>query len=194
MLEKPRNLTLDTVKRLFSEAGLPLPPIPSNLAPQLQPLKEWVFGTRFDTPDPYDFDWYVREYLSNAIAEDYLVFGHDGHGINSYALHYYLVRGPLAVFDQLAWGGVYTTNNLALDLIKTHFVQLQDMIEALDTALDRGLLDPNERFILVLSDFSTSRWTRTNAPLLDNLEWKTEPNSLLTLLSAVIEAQKILEP
>src|SRR5437870_3386527 len=110
MFNKPNSATLAQAKKLFTGAGLPLPPIPMELAKQLHPPKEWVFGTRFDTPSPYAMDWYVREYLENGVSEDYLIFGHDGHGLNSYAMHYYLVRGPLAIFDQLAWGGIYNTN------------------------------------------------------------------------------------
>ena len=34
---------------------------------------------------------------------DYLLLGHAGHGIQSYAIHYYVVRGPLALFLQIGW-------------------------------------------------------------------------------------------
>ena len=38
---------------------------------------------------------------------EYALLAHDGHGINSYAIHYYLVWRSLNLFLQLPWGGVY---------------------------------------------------------------------------------------
>ena len=39
--------------------------------------------------------------------EDYVLLAHAGHGVNSYAIHVFVVHGPLALFLQVPWGGVY---------------------------------------------------------------------------------------
>jgi hypothetical protein len=39
---------------------------------------------------------------------DHVAFSHAGHAINSYALNYQLVDGPLAVIAQVGWGGGYS--------------------------------------------------------------------------------------
>ena len=41
-------------------------------------------------------------------VDDFVAVSHAGHGANSYALSYFLVDGPLALFLQTAWGGVFT--------------------------------------------------------------------------------------
>jgi len=57
--------------------------------------------------DMYMFDRYVDEALAGPV-DDYLAISHAGHGVNSYGLNYHLVCGPLALFTQNSWGGVYT--------------------------------------------------------------------------------------
>lgn len=180
-------------RQRFASANLPFPYIPSELLNQLVVCSEWVFGTRTDTPGPYSIDWFVDEFLSGAVKADYLLFGQDGHGMNSYAMHYHLVHGPLALFDQLAWGGVYTDNQLAIELMAAHFAQIEGLIQRLDQALGRGLLLPGEYFVVVMSDFYGSRWARLQPGLLKNkIEWQPEADGLLTLLSALLAVHRLL--
>lgn len=172
----------------FEGANLAFPPIPNDLVNDLRVLGDWVFGTRTDAPGPYNIQWFIDELLEDRVPQDYVIFGHAGHGMNSYAMHYHLVRGPLAIFDQMAWGGVYMDNELQTELIDTHFSQIQDMIEALDEAQRRRLIPPDEQFIVILSDFYGSRWARRSQGLFWN-----HGHSLSVLLDAVIAAQQIVE-
>ena len=52
----------------------------------------------------YMFEDYISEALIGT-APDYVAFCHAGHGMNSYAINYHLVDGPLALFVQAPWGG-----------------------------------------------------------------------------------------
>jgi hypothetical protein len=190
----PSRITaLTAARQRFEGAGLPLPPVPADLAPELHVQSEWVFSTRQDTVRPYNLKWYVDEYLSGAVPADYLVFGHDGTGINSYAIHYLLVRGPLATFDQIAWGGPYIDNEAAIEQMKTIWVQTGDMIAALEEARSLELIRPDERFILVLSDFHGSRWIRHAGTPTEPLPWRYARTPLMALLDAVVEAQEIVK-
>jgi hypothetical protein len=94
---------LQQSKKLYRANGLPFPPIPAELAQQVMRISEWVYGTRADVSSPYLTEAYFRE-LNEGVEKDYVVFGHAGHGITSYGLHFHLVWGPLALFLQHAWG------------------------------------------------------------------------------------------
>src|SRR5688572_5088714 len=109
-MDKTRRPSVGVRKaeRILADAGLMLPPIPSRFANQLRTVEEWCFATREINPMAmYMFDDYVKEALLGT-APDYLAFCHAGHGINSYAINYHLVDGPLALFAQAPWGGLYS--------------------------------------------------------------------------------------
>ena len=84
--------------------GLELPFVPLELARRFRRRRPWCFASRQVRPSPYRFEHYVGE--GDAVS-DYCLIAHAGHGVNSHALHYYLVRGPLRLFLQIQWGGVY---------------------------------------------------------------------------------------
>lgn len=150
---------LEEAKQLFAQEGLAFPYIPSPMSNNLEKLSEWVYGTRTDTPNPYDLFWFVTEVATQPV-EDYLLFGHAGHGINSYAMHYYLVRRSLAVFLQISWGGAYTDKEQATQELASYFAQTEDIIRAVEKQGQQKRFQPNERLIVVVSDFSGSRWMR----------------------------------
>ena len=89
-------------KQRFTGAGLVLPPIPANLAPRLKERAEWRFSTKLLTLSPYAFEEYVRDGTRKGVRDSF-VLAHAGHGVNSYALHYYLAQKPLRLFLQVGW-------------------------------------------------------------------------------------------
>ena len=101
-----RGLTgIEKARELFRQAGLAFPTIPKQLAARLKERGEWLFSTREVKISPYNLDDYVRE--SHDAPGDYAVLCHSGYGVNSYAIQYYLVYGPVRMFLFLGWGGVY---------------------------------------------------------------------------------------
>ncbi len=97
----------DEMRRRFVEAGLSEPPVPAAVEPALQSPEEWLFATReMDPVDMYLFEPYLIEVLA-APVEDYFALSHAGHGTNSFAINYQLVFGPIALFAQVPWGGIY---------------------------------------------------------------------------------------
>jgi len=89
---------------LFRTEGLELPFVPPELARRFRQRDRWCFASRQVRVSPYKFEHYVDE--TDAVS-DYVLIAHAGHGVNSYAIHYYLVHGLLRLFLQIHWGGVY---------------------------------------------------------------------------------------
>ena len=151
LTEQP--VTSETVAWRFKQAGLAPPPIPDGLAPRLRAYGEWVFST-FDPPaPPYDVFRYLAE-LGADDAEDGLLIAHDGHGVISWALHYYLLNGPLACFLQLPWGGAMSDGAADAERIATAFEHVN--------ALCAARLPENET-LCVVDAFDLRFWTRTRA-------------------------------
>ena len=159
--------TILTIKKRFQEAALALPPIPVSLAPQLQERRDWCFSTKPLILSPYAFDDFVREGI-RPDAPDSLVLAHAGHGVNSYALHYYLVQHPLRVFLQLAWGGAYD-DAAAKERVNRCFELARRLVAALDQVRQAGRFQPGARFIVVASDFYGGYWLKPGEGLPERL-------------------------
>jgi hypothetical protein len=65
-------------------------------------------------------------------ATDYVAVNHSGHGVNSYAITYQLVYRGLAIFTQVAWGGIYTDNAAAARRLADVFDSCQNLIRLVD--------------------------------------------------------------
>jgi hypothetical protein len=98
---------IEEMRRVFREARLGTPPVPAVMGSLVEKRAPWAYATRdIDPMGMYMFRDYLHEVLSGPV-EDYMAVSHAGHGANSYAVSYHLVMGPLAVFAQTGWGGVY---------------------------------------------------------------------------------------
>ncbi|NAS26575.1 hypothetical protein GT755_33475 [Herbidospora sp. NEAU-GS84] len=130
---------MDTMRRTFDADGLAPPPIPVPLRPRLREQQPWVFTTRDIDPDRmYRFDTarehnYLHEALSDPV-EDYVAVSHAGHGVNSFSINYFLVYGPVMVFAQALWGGVYTDRAKTTEAVGAMFRQCAELIETVDAA------------------------------------------------------------
>ena len=88
--------------------------------------------------------------------EDYALLCHSGHGINSYALQYYLVHDSLQMFLHLGWGGVYMDAQAEAAKIQECFSLADEIILA---AKPVGRLVAGNRLTIVASDFYGSNWS-----------------------------------
>jgi hypothetical protein len=112
----------DEARALFADAGLGKPPIPVAFEGQLRKVRQWHYDTR-DAPaniSPYHYNLHV-DAARRTDAPTSLVLAHAGHGVNSYAISYYLVLGSVRILLQLAWGGVYMNNGNAGRRIRSLF-------------------------------------------------------------------------
>lgn len=139
----------------FASAGLWFPAIPERLAAWLTQRDTWLFASRPVNEWPYALAAYTEEFDKGGVS-DYVLLAHAGHGVNSYALHYYLVLGDAGLFVQLPWGGVYMDEQACRDNIHACF-QLMDRIVPLLEG--RGGPRPGGRLKVVASDFYGSHWS-----------------------------------
>jgi hypothetical protein len=129
---------MTSMRRAFEDSGLHAPPIPAALESRLVEQEPWCWTTRAISPmDMYMFREYPADALSGC-AEDYVAVCHAGHGVNSYAISYHLLLGPLAVFVQVAWGGVYGSADEDAAEVRDRFAKVGRLIEL---AID---VDPDE--------------------------------------------------
>ncbi len=113
----------------LTEASLPLPPLPAELAWDLERRDAWFWSTRdLDRSQLYDPELLIRE--ATHPVPDYLALAHVGHGMNSYFLTYQLVSGPLALFAQVAWGGALTVEEAEVKQVRLTFEAIASLLAA----------------------------------------------------------------
>lgn len=160
-------------RALFKETGLRFPVLPKKLALTLRERDKWLYSTRPIDISPYFLKFYVYE-ASTTAMDDYAVLSHSGHGVNSYAIQYYLIHGPLKLFLFLGWGGIYTDNQRATVKINECF-DLADMLTK--AAIDK--LGSDSQLMVVASDFYISYWSPHKKSSMVNLEWNKTPRQVL---------------
>ncbi len=145
---------IEKAERLFRDAGLGFPSVPSELAAQLKERDRWLFSTRPLKMSPYNLQHYVHE-AEQPDIENYAVLCHSGHGANSYAIQYYLVQGPLHMFLHLGWGGVHMDAKASAAEIRDCFSMADQVVAA---AQEVGRFQAGEHLTVVGSDFYGSYW------------------------------------
>jgi hypothetical protein len=146
---------LEKARKLFCEAGLSFPKIPESFAAQFKELDNWLFSTREISTSPYLLNYYVAEFDRTQI-KDYVVLAHTGHGVNSYALQYYVVCANLGMFLHLGWGGVYAEPEADKAVIRESFSLADKILLAAETV---GRFKNNGRMKIVACDFDDSHWS-----------------------------------
>jgi len=176
---------LDQAKEAFAEQNLPFPPLPQALAERLQAFGNSVFTTRELDYGPYGLEAFSGSLLAGEPTDDYAVLGFDGHGINSWAVHYYLVQGPIALFIQIEWGGAYTDADEARQRVQTAFEWAGALQPALDAAASQGKIPAGTRLAAVYSDFAPSGWTWWK-PGESEYDWHSEGDVITEAGNAVV--------
>src|SRR5665811_378711 len=70
---------------------------------------------------------YAREVVKGQ-PSDYLAVSHAGHGANSYSINYQILVGPLALFAQTLWGGVYLDNAMASEMVIAQLTAIEPLV------------------------------------------------------------------
>jgi hypothetical protein len=148
----PAHDGIEEPRALFRGADLDLPPVSRELARHFKRRDERCFSSRAIKRSPYLIDDYIVE-CSTGRPNDYVLLAHAGHGVNSYALHCYLVQAPLELFLQVAWGGAYTDMTKATADANECFRLAGEFLDAGRGALRRGRLSAQDRLMAVASSF-----------------------------------------
>ncbi len=167
---------IEKARQLFRDAGLAFPTIPEELAEQLKEHGRWLFSTRPLDVLPYDLQHYLHE-VEVSQVKDYAVLSHGGHGVNSYAIQYYLVQGSLRMFLHLGWGGVYMDRGEAAATIRDCF-SMADKIASLAQTI--GRFQAGKQLTVVGSDFYGSYWLPPGKRRQRNYEGSKGPLKVLT--------------
>ena len=139
------------IEATFGHHRLPLWPIPDRFRPGLRRPDDWLWTTRaIDPMEMYLFRRYPAEATDPSIA-DYLAISHAGHGVNSYALSYHLVMGPLGLFAQVLWGGVYADDEMARANLERQATLMRELIPLAEDASNEW--DGRRRLIVAESAF-----------------------------------------
>jgi hypothetical protein len=155
---------VEHAQRTFEKAGLVLPVVPEDLVPRFKLRGDWDWATHMRISAPYrSSGFHLAALLGLLPAEfqktfripesDYLVIGHGGHGVNSYALSYYLVRGPLALFIDAMWGGAYTNNELRAQEWNAIGADIRTIVNACEGPSERP-----PRIIVCAEDGTENNW------------------------------------
>jgi len=139
-------------RELFESAGLLLPHVPGPLLPTFHRIDQWLYGSRdIDFWDMYSFWKYPLEALLGD-APEYVAIGHVGHGVNSYAITYQLVCGPVACFVQSAWGGIYMDSKVATAATRDALRKCSQLASLIEDVADSG-----RRLLVMDGDFNEIR-------------------------------------
>jgi hypothetical protein len=149
------NGALSKASRLYRDAGLHLPPVPRELADRLQELAEWQYASA--PVEPSDRANFVA-LAGDAAAVPEVGFGHVGHGIASWWLCYRLIRGPLAVFLRVSYGGVYTDNEAAGSFFNATVERIEELIVLADAARAAGRIGAGKRLAVLVDFVEGSGW------------------------------------
>lgn len=123
---------------------------------QVGPADGWCWSTREIEPiEMYLFRRYPRQAM-RAPIKDYVAVSHAGHGVNSFSINYHLVYGPLALFAQSGWGGVYMDPEQSTARVNEQLSQCAELVALVDDLKDSVVLFPG-RLIALESTFRVVR-------------------------------------
>jgi hypothetical protein len=151
---RPPASGYDDLVRTFREWELATPPVPAELRPRLRRPDDLPLWTTRDI-DPMEM-YFLRTYPGEVFqgpVDDYLAVSHAGHGINSYGLNVHLVLGPLAVFAQDGFGGVYMDAARCREEIAATMEGLGRLLDRLPTPREGVPGIDRSRIVLLWSGF-----------------------------------------
>ena len=157
-LDDPEQPTPATtaLRDTFARAGLPPPPLPELFAPLLQVFAPWWFGTR-RTRGLYQYGGQLLAEADDPQVLDYLIVGHAGHGVNSYALHYFVRLGPLLLVLEIDAGGAYNNPETTRRTATEAFVAAATLLAAVPQLTRRGV--PRAGLRVAVSTLRNSSWS-----------------------------------
>ena len=167
---------------------LPVPPIPVEMESSLTLITPNLLASSRLPAEPWNINLWLTA-LEQFNVQDMVVYGIDGFGVNSHALHYYLVRPHLAVFLQYPFGGIYQepANLEEVEGMLARISALDCLVDDLSDALFEG----QDKLVVVNSGFAGTHlgildsenqhinWLPVNSSLLDHVEiWLSDQVAL----------------
>lgn len=145
----------------YQENGLRLPPVPRELADELDEFVDWHWGN--ENLNLEDRDGFVQA-AHQPGGESEVAFGHVGHGVSSWWLCYRLKLDAVAIFVRLAYGGVYEDAAETVPAINETTEALEDLIPAAAAAKAAGRFRRGHRLIVVVDEKRNGFWEIAGGP------------------------------
>ncbi len=134
---------------------------PTLCAQMCAPLMAIFLVPREDLPGLYNLLPAAEEAAAQT-CDDYVYYGSAGRGMQSNALYYALVEGPLALFLELAWKrNVYGDDAAIVAVARAEWAR----VDQLRAEMDRHAWAPGERLVIMASDFTGTMWARLPHPI-----------------------------
>lgn len=163
--------------RAFLEAeGLPFPPMPGPMIAKLSEIDPHIFATRAFEDTPYDIEVFQNAALGTEPIDDYALIGVDGHGFNSWALHYFLVENGFALFLQLPWGGAFGDPEKARANIASAFDWARGVQDHVRKARAAGQIPEGWRLVVVMSRYAGSGFGWVSPSEERDVQWTATPD------------------
>eukprot|EP01122_Echinamoeba_exundans_P000738 TRINITY_DN10670_c0_g1_i1.p1 TRINITY_DN10670_c0_g1~~TRINITY_DN10670_c0_g1_i1.p1 ORF type:complete len:213 (+),score=20.38 TRINITY_DN10670_c0_g1_i1:3-641(+) len=181
------------MRKFFEEkcANMTPPFIPDDLKPFLKLSSPGVW---IADPDDASHSLYrsASEELQNAIKRDeasedsngvrWIAVGHSGHGINSWAMHYYIAYKPLYIMWAMSFGGAYSDANEDSPRVSAGFEVIKKIFERTQLLVKQGKIEMTDCISHETDPFAESRWqvrlkgqvTKEGAYLMHLLEYLNE--------------------
>ncbi|MEM7026244.1 MAG: hypothetical protein AAF637_27250 [Pseudomonadota bacterium] len=182
-MTEAEQLSWQEAVQVFAGEGLPEPPHLSCWPKEVARIGPGIFGNWLPQSRPYELAALLRETLERGPA-DAVVFGIDGHGVQSWAAHMVLRNGPLLIGFQIAASGIYTDQEKSAERLEGAWGMLAD----LDAELARPELAPHlpagKTLVILDSDVVQDRWAWLSGPKAwDAASWHEEmPAAFLGLM------------
>jgi hypothetical protein len=181
---------IQKARQLFAREDLPFPPVPEALLLQLDEAGEGYFATKPIEFGPYNIEVFIKELVDGNAVPDYAVVGFDGHGINSWALHYFLVERDFALFLQLPWGGAYDDTEQSRRSICETFEWASAFQGLIERKRDSGKIPSGYRLVVVSSDFAARQWAwvpPSESRSEKEIPWQSEGDVLNASATSLVE-------
>ena len=181
--------SLDEARAYFADAGLAFPEFPSDFESTIAKQGEKVWGDRPAEPGLYAIDLWADKAVA---GEDFVLFGMDGHGVNSWATHLYVAKGPVAVLSQIRAGGAYMNHDQTAPRVEGAWGLSQSLFKIVAEAARQGKLPSGQRLVVVDTDFAKSRWAWVDPNSSADPAWQTSAN-LPPALSATADIARRMQ-
>ncbi len=169
-------------QKYFQDEGLKLPFIPPDEMPKIAEVADSnaVIGTRQIPQSLYDIEAFAKEFLSKPTG-DYVLIGRGGAGIDK-PIHYYVVKGHLALFVQLKAGSA--------DYVDGHLKAIEYIFKRMAEVEQKHPLPANKRLLVVHSDIRDIGgwgWITDHPGTPDEKTWHRKEPMKSPLLNALAE-------
>ncbi len=176
----PKRVNISDIRNKLNTESLPMPNIPENFRNKIYMLSPWCFTSWIVLPvSAYNINFYINE-IQEKNVQPYFILEHAGHGVNSCALHNYIVNDRLALFMQIPWGGVYMDNKKQIEKIHDSFSRSAELVK-----LSMGKHTSEKRLVVYDSGFYGSKWAWQEKKVGEIVNWNEMDKSQDVLTAAL---------